>query len=48
VAPATAASLTLTVAACQLETYPKTEGNTEDYIWETITGVANKGAYSFA
>ena len=44
----TPTTLTLTVAACQLDTYPKTEGNTEDYIWETITGVASHGAFSVA
>ena len=43
----TPASLTFTASSCQYENYPKTEGNTEDYIWETVVGVANKGAYSF-
>lgn len=40
--------LTFTASACQYENYPKTEGNTEDYIWETVIGLASKGGYSFA
>ena len=42
------AGLTLTAAACQYDAYPKTDGNTEDFIWETVMGRANKGAFSFA
>lgn len=40
--------LTFTASDCQYDAYPKTDGNTEDYIWETVTGIASKGAYSFA
>lgn len=42
------ASLTLTASNCLYDTYPATTGNTEDFIWETVTGFAQKGSYSFS
>lgn len=40
--------LTFTTSGCQYENWPKPEADQEGYIWETISAVSNKGAYSFS